>query len=118
MTSMPAFTTNAMTLALLVNFPWLSVDVRRLPSFGIYISQLVQFARCFTCILDFHLKIFKSLQIFDSWLRISEALENFRSSSERLFKCGEISFQEFLKESRNRSSTVIYFQLMSLAKDH
>ena len=30
----------------IVNFPWLSGDVPRLPSYGIYISQLVRFARC------------------------------------------------------------------------
>ena len=29
----------------IVNFPWLSGDVPRLPSYGIYISQLVRFAR-------------------------------------------------------------------------
>ena len=32
----------------IVNFPWLSGDVPRLPSYGIYISQLVRFARCCT----------------------------------------------------------------------
>ena len=30
----------------IVNFPLLSGDVPRLPSYGIYISQLVRFARC------------------------------------------------------------------------
>ena len=30
----------------IVNFPWLSDDVPRLPSKGIYIWQLVRFARC------------------------------------------------------------------------
>ena len=29
----------------IVNFPWLSGDVPRLPSYGSYISQLVRFAR-------------------------------------------------------------------------
>ena len=40
----------------IVNFPWLSGDVPRLPSYGIYISQLVRFARCCTSVLDFHSK--------------------------------------------------------------
>ena len=40
----------------IVNFPWLSGDVPRLPSYGIYISQLVRFARCCTRVLDFHSK--------------------------------------------------------------
>ena len=46
----------------IVNFPWLSGDVPRLPSYGIYISQLVRFARCCTSVLDFHLKKSKLLQ--------------------------------------------------------
>ena len=41
---------------IIVNFPWLSGDVPRLPSYGIYISQLVRFARCCTSVLDFHSK--------------------------------------------------------------
>ena len=40
----------------IVNFPWLSGDVPRLPSYGIYISPLVRFARCYTRVLDFHSK--------------------------------------------------------------
>ena len=32
----------------IVNFPWLSGDVPRLPSYGIYILQLVRYARCCT----------------------------------------------------------------------
>ena len=44
----------------IVNFPWLSGDVPSLPSYGIYISQLVQFARCFTSVYDFHSKNLKN----------------------------------------------------------
>ena len=40
----------------IVNFSWLSGDVPRLPSYGIYISQLVRFARCCASVLDFHSK--------------------------------------------------------------
>ena len=36
----------------IVNFRWLSGDVPRLPSYGIYISHLVRFAKCCTSILD------------------------------------------------------------------
>ena len=35
----------------IVNFPWLNCDVPRLPSHGIYISQLFRFASC--CTSDF-----------------------------------------------------------------
>ena len=44
----------------IVNFTWFSLDVPRLSSCGIYISQLVRFARCCTSVFEFH---FKNLQI-------------------------------------------------------
>ena len=50
----------------IVNFPWLSGDVPRLPSYGIYISQLVQFARC---LLAFMISI-RSLQNY--WHRVTD----------------------------------------------
>ena len=50
----------------IVNFPWLSGDVPRLPSYGIYISQLVRFARCCTSVFDFHSK---NLQITSKLLK-------------------------------------------------
>ena len=37
----------------IVNAPWLSGDVPRLPLYGIYISQLVRFARCCTSVFGF-----------------------------------------------------------------
>ena len=40
----------------IVNFPWLSGDVPRLPSYAVYISQLVRFARCCTSVSDFNSK--------------------------------------------------------------
>ena len=43
----------------IIDFPWLSGDVQRIRSYGIYISQLVRFARCCTSILDFHSKHFQ-----------------------------------------------------------
>ena len=45
----------------IVNFPWLSGDVPRLPSYGVYISQLVRFARCCTSVSDFNSKNFQLL---------------------------------------------------------
>ena len=36
----------------IVNFPWSSGDVPRLPSYGVYISQLVRLAMCCTSVLD------------------------------------------------------------------
>ena len=46
----------------IVNFPWLSVEVPRLPWFGVYISQLVRCARCCTSVWISILKISKLLQ--------------------------------------------------------
>ena len=40
----------------IVSFSWLSGDVPRLPSYAIYISQFVRFARRCTSVLDFHSK--------------------------------------------------------------
>ena len=61
----------------IVNFPWLSGDVPRLQSYGIYISQIVRFARFCTSFFDFHSK--KSSNHFktiDTGLQISQASEN------------------------------------------
>ena len=38
----------------IVIFPWLNGDVPRLQSYGIYISQLIRFARCCIRVFDFH----------------------------------------------------------------
>ena len=38
----------------IVNFPLLSGYIPRLPSYGVYISQLVRFGRCCTSVSDFN----------------------------------------------------------------
>ena len=99
----------------IVNFPWLSGDVPRLPSYGIYISQLVRFARCCTSILDFHSK---NLQITSKLLTQGYRYHKlrktfgkfFRSYSELLSKFGDISFQEYL--SKGISHPVFYGDLV------
>ena len=85
----------------IVNFPWLSGDVPRLPSYGIYISQLVRFARCCTSVFDFHSK---NLQITSKLLtqgyryhKLRKTFGKFFTSySELLSKFGDISFQEYV----------------------
>ena len=87
----------------IVNFPWLSGDVPRLPSQGVYISQLVRFARCCTSISDFN---FKNLQITSKLLiqgyRYHKHRKTFgkffRSYSDLLSKLSEILFQEYITE--------------------
>ena len=58
----------------IVNFPWSSGDDPRLPSYGVYNSRLVRFARCCTRVSDFNSK--KSQTYFhttNAGLRISQA---------------------------------------------
>ena len=44
----------------ILDFPWISADVPRLTSYGIYISQCVRFARCCSSVFDLR---YKNLQI-------------------------------------------------------
>ena len=90
---------------------WSGGDVPRLPSYGIYISQLVRFARCCTSVLDFH---FKNLQITSKLLTQGYRYHKlrktfgkfFRSYSELLSKFGNIPFQEYFFK-RNLSPGVL-----------
>ena len=99
----------------IVNFPWLSGDVPRLPSYGIYISQLVRLARCCTSVFDFHSK---NLQITSKLLRqgyryhkLRKTFGKFlRSYSELLSKFGAISFQEYI--SKGITHPVFYVDLV------
>ena len=99
----------------IVNFPWLSGDVPRLPSYGIFISQSVRFARCCTSVLDFHSK---NLQITSKLLTQGYKYHKlrktfgkfFRSYSELLSKVGDISFQKIV--SKGISHPVFYGDLV------
>ena len=85
------------------DFPWLSGDVPRLPSYGIYISQLLRFARCCTSVFDFHSK---NLQITSKLLTQGYRYHKlrktfgkfFRSYSKLLSKLEAISFQEYVSK--------------------
>ena len=87
----------------IVNFSWLSGDVPRLPWYGVYIPQLVIFARCCTSVSVFN---FKNLQLICKLLTQGYRYHKlrktfgkfFRSYSDLLFKFGEISFQEYITE--------------------
>ena len=87
----------------IVNLPWLSGDVPRLPSYGIYISQLVRFARCCTSVLDLHSKNLKiTSKLLTQGYRFHKLRQTFgkffRSYSELLSKYGDNSFQEYVTE--------------------
>ena len=82
----------------IVNFHWLCGDVSRHPSYGVYIFQLVRFARCFTSVSDFNSK---DLQITSKLLtqgyryhKLRQTFGKFfRSYSDLLSKFGEIWYQ-------------------------
>ena len=58
----------------IVNFPWFSGDVPRLPSYVVYISQLGRFARCCTSVSDYPFqKSSNYFQTTDTGLQISQA---------------------------------------------
>ena len=86
----------------IVNFPWLSGDVPSLPSYGVYISHLVRFARCCTSVSDCN---FLNVQLTSKLLTQGYRYHNlkkfgkiFRSYSDLFSKFGEISFQEYVTE--------------------
>ena len=87
----------------IVNFTWLSGDVPKLPSYGIYISQLVRFARCCTSVLDFHSKNIQiTSKLLTQGFRYHKPRKTFgklfRSYSELLSKVGAMSFQEYVSK--------------------
>ena len=99
----------------IVNFPWLSGDVPRPPSYGIYILQLVRFARCCTNVFNFHSKnvqiTSKQLTQGYRYLKRRKTLGKFlRSYSKLLSKFGAISFQEYV--SKGLTHPVFYGDLV------
>ena len=96
----------------IVNFPWLSGDVSRLQSYGIYISQFDLLDVVLAFLISIF-KIFKSLQKY--WHRVKDItsfgkrLES--SLGHTLNFCPNLVQYRFknmyLKESPTRSSTVI-----------
>ena len=95
----PALTTNAMPLNFF-NFQWLSSDVPRLPSHGIYISQLVRFARCCTSVSDFHSK---NLQITSNLFTQGNKYHKLRKTFEKFFGSYSKLLSKFLAQHTNCS---------------
>ena len=103
----------------IVNFPWLIGDVPRHPSYGVYISQLVRFARCCTSVSDFNsknLQLTSNFQLTSKLLTQGYRYHKLRKHSESsvghtLTNCLNVvkyRFKNMLrKESLTRSSTVI-----------
>ena len=91
----------------IVNFPWLSGDVPRLPLYGIYISKLLRFATCCTSVLDFHSE---NLQITSKLLTQGYRYYELRKTVEKFFR----SYSELLSEYvfKGISHTVFYGDLV------
>ena len=96
----------------IVNFPWLSGDVPRLPSYGIYISQLVRLLDVVPAFLISILKITSKLLTHGyRYHKLRKTFGNFfRSYSELLSKFGAISFQEYVSKGINHP--VVYGDLV------
>ena len=97
----------------IVNFPWLTGDVPRLPSYGIYISHLVRFARYCTSVFDFHSKNLKiTAKLLTKVIDITRFEKHLKSSLDHTlnFCRNLVIFRSKTigqKESLTRSSTVI-----------
>ena len=97
----------------IVNFSWLSGDIPRLPSYGIYISQLVRFARCCTSVLDFNSKNLKiTSKLLTQGYRYQKVRKTLESSLDHTPNlCRNLvifrSENMCIKESLTWSSTVI-----------
>ena len=76
----------------IVNFPGLSGDVRRLPPYGVYISQLIRFAGCCTSISDFNSK---NLHITSKLLTQCYRYHKFRKTFGKFFR----SYSDLLSKS-------------------
>ena len=67
----------------ILNFPWLGGDVPRLPSYGVYISQLVRFARCCTSVSDINSK---NLQLTSKLLTQSYRYHKLKKTFGKFFR--------------------------------
>ena len=93
----------------------MSGDVPRIQYFGVYIFQLVRFARCCTSVSDFHSKnlhiTYKLLTQGYIYHKLRKSFGKFFSSnSDLLSKFGEMSLQEFV--SKAISHPVFYGDLV------
>ena len=88
----------------IVDFTWLSSDVPRLPSYGVYISQLVRFAECCTSVSDFNSS---NLHITSKLLKQGSDIASSESKIEKVPRGirGEKSSKD-MASSRNLALTI------------
>ena len=93
----------------IINFPWLDGDVPKLPSYGIYISQLVRFARACTDVTDFH---HKNRQLTEKLLhqgyRFHKLVQTFwkffKNYQDLIVKYGKLSVKEYVSSGISQPS--------------
>ena len=66
----------------IVNFPFLSSNVSSSPSYGVYISQLIKYARCCSYYYDFR---YRHKLLVDRLLSQGYEVKRLRKSSEKLY---------------------------------
>ena len=99
----------------IVNFPWLDGDVPRLPSYGIYISQLLRYARACSDVEDFHSRNIditaKLLSQGFRYHKLRKTFDNFfRRYQEVLSRYGQLSVSQYV--SRGISQPPFYGDLI------
>lgn len=87
----------------IVNFPWLDGDIPRAPSYGIYISQLVRFARACSDVRNFHSRnLYLTSKLLSQGYRYHKLRKSFgkfyKKYRELLLKYGAISLYEFIAQ--------------------
>lgn len=103
----------------IVNFPWLDGDVPRLPSYGVYISQLIRFARACSNVTDFDRK---NLQITEKLLKqgyrfhklVKSFWKFFKNHQALILKFGQRSASKYI--SQGISQPVFYGDLLNKIK--
>ena len=86
----------------IVNFPWLSGDVPRLPSYGIYISKFFRFARCCS-ISDFQKLLIQGYR----YHKLQKTFGKFSGSYSELLLHKRPYKSRFVSNSSHCSATVL-----------
>ena len=83
----------------IVNFPFLDEDVPRSPSYGVYISQLIRFARVFSNIDDFNNRtLFLTAKLLKQGYRYPKAFSKFYHRDSELIVKYNIRLKTLLQQ--------------------
>jgi hypothetical protein len=93
----------------IVNYPWLDGDIPRLPSYGIYISQLLRYARACSDVNDFHSRnIDLTTKLISQGYRYHKLRKTFgkfyRRYPEILLRYGQVSISQYVTRGISQPS--------------